>query len=99
MGEFAELLTADIRLVILRALAEDLGYSHNESILHAVAKKFGHNVTRDVIRTQLAWLQEQSLVTLETVGDIYVATITQRGVDVAGGAGSCPGVKRPSPRG
>jgi hypothetical protein len=96
--EFAELLTSDIRLVILRALAQDLGYSHNDSILHAIVKKFGHNVSRDVIRTQLVWLKEQCLVELEQVGDTYVATVTQRGVDVAEGSATVPGVKRPGPR-
>lgn len=99
MSAFADLLTIDIRLVILRALAEDLNYSHNDSILHAVVRKFGHNVARDVIRTQLYWLQEQGLVTIEMVGDTSVATITQRGVDVATGAATVPGVKRPGPRG
>lgn len=95
---FTELLTSDIRLVILRALAQDLGYSHNDSILHAIVKKFGHNVSRDVIRTQLTWLQEQCLVELEQVVDTYVATITQRGLDVASGDATVPGVKRPGPR-
>lgn len=95
---FADLLTSDIRLVILRALAQDLGYSHNDSILHAIVKEFGHNVSRDVIRTQLTWLQEQSLVELKLVVDTYVATITQRGLDVACGDATVPGVKRPGPR-
>lgn len=73
---FADLLTADIRLVILRSLAEDLGYSHNESILHSILERFGHTCSRDQVRTQLAWLQEQGLVTLDIVADIYVATVT-----------------------
>lgn len=99
MSHFADLLTTDIRLVILKALAQDLGYSHNDSILHAIVKKFGHNVSRDVIRTQLSWLKEQRLVEIEMVSDIYVATITQRGLDVADGSATVPGVKRPGPRG
>lgn len=96
---FSDLLITDIRLVILKALAQDLGYSHNDSILHAIVKKFGHNVSRDVIRTQLSWLKEQRLVEIEMVSDIYVATITQRGLDVADGSATVPGVKRPGPRG
>ncbi|WP_298438022.1 ArsR family transcriptional regulator [Geobacter sp.] len=96
---FRELVIADIRLVILRALEQDLGYSHNESILHSVLEKFGHKCSRDQVRTELAWLQEQGLVTLETVADIFVATITQRGADVATGRTVVPGVKRPNPRG
>lgn len=95
---FSDLLITDIRLVILKALAQDLGYSHNDSILHAIVKKFGHNVSRDVIRTQLSWLKEMRLVEIEMVSDIYVATITQRGLDVADGSATVPGVKRPGPR-
>lgn len=95
---FADLVTSDIRLVILRALEQDLGYSHNESIIHAILEKFGHKCSRDHVRTQLSWLQEQGLVTLDDVSGIYVATITQRGADVATGAATVPGVKRPSPR-
>jgi Fe2+ or Zn2+ uptake regulation protein len=95
---FSEILNSDIRLVILRSLEQDLGYSHNESILHAILEKFGHKVSRDQVRTQLAWLREQGLVDLEDVAGIYVATVTQRGADVATGRASVPGVKRPNPR-
>jgi len=94
---FNELLTQDQRLVILRALAQDLGYSHNESIIHSIMERFGHKVSRDKVRTHLSWLSEQGLVTLEEVVGYYVATITTRGVDVANGAAIVPGVKRPGP--
>ncbi|MBT0666347.1 ArsR family transcriptional regulator [Geobacter pelophilus] len=96
---FSDLVTQDIRLVILRTLAETNGYSCNESIIHAILAKFGHKVSRDQVKNQLAWLEEQGLVTLETVVDIYVATITGRGVDIADGSATVPGVKRPHPRG
>ena len=95
---FAQLLNEDERLVLLRALEQDLGYSHNESILHSILERFGHKCSRDKVKTHLVWLQEQGLVTLETVGDIYVATITQRGADVATGRAMVPGVKRPAPK-
>lgn len=94
---FADLVASDRRLVILRALESDLGYSHNESIIHSILGEFGHRCSRDLVRTDLAWLKEQGLVTLEDVSGIYVTTITQRGVDVATGATMVPGVKRPGP--
>lgn len=99
MSFIADILIPDIRLVILKALEQDLGYSHNESIIHAILDKFGHKCSRDMVRTQLAWLAEQSLIVLEDVAGIYVATITQRGADAATGAATVPGVKRPGPRG
>jgi hypothetical protein len=98
-GKFAELITSDIRLVILRALAEDLGYSHNESIIQSVVEAFGHKTSRDCIRTELHWLEEQHLLGLSDVAGCLVATITKRGADVAAGNATVPGVKRPGPRG
>lgn len=94
---FDELLTQDQRLVILKALRTDLGYSHNESIIHSILERFGHKVSRDKVKNHLVWLREQDLVTLEEVCGYFVATITQRGVDVADGAATVPGVKRPGP--
>lgn len=99
MSEFKDLVTADIRLVLLRTLNETAGYSCNESILHSILGKFGHNISRDRVRTELVWLGEQALLSLEDVAGIYVATISQRGSDVASGSASVPGVKRPNPRG
>ena len=98
-SEFAELVTSDIRLIILRALAEDLGYSHNESIIHSVVEAFGHKTSRDCIRTELHWLKEQHLLELSDVAGCLIATILKRGADVAAGRAEVPGVKRPGPRG
>lgn len=95
---FAEVVTADIRLVMLRALAEDTGYSHNESVLQSVLEVFGHCISRDRIRTELSWLAEQGLVTLRDAAGYLVATLTGRGGDVAAGRVTVPGVKRPRPR-
>jgi hypothetical protein len=89
-------VTADIRLIILRELKDTQGYRSNESVLQQVVEKYGHSCSRDCIRTQLSWLEEQALVTLADPG-VLVATITQRGVDVARGSAPVPGVKRPSP--
>lgn len=95
---FSHILKEDQRLVILRALEQDLGYSHNESIIHNVLAEFGHTCSRDCVRTHLAWLQEQGLLTIKDVAGYMVATITERGADVACGRAVVPGIKRPSPR-
>ena len=94
---FDELLSKDRRLVILRAL-NDQAFSLNDSVLQVVLEEFGHRVSRDAVRTELAWLEEQKLVTLEHVGNgkVVVATLTERGGDVATGRAKVPGVRRPS---
>jgi DNA-binding GntR family transcriptional regulator len=94
----ATLICANIRIILLRAMEEAPGYKLNESILHTVVGKFGHNVSRDVIKTELSWLKEQGLITMEEVVGYYVATLTQRGADIATGRSNNPGVERPSPR-
>lgn len=88
---------ADLRLVILRLLAEDPDYRINSSILQHSLDLFGHNVSRDKLHTELAWLAEQDLVKCESITSILVASLTQRGLDVAQGRAAVPGVKRPGP--
>ena len=58
----------------------------------------GHGVSRAVIETDFAWLAEQGLVEVEQLGPLAVATMTGRGIDVAEGRATVPGVKRPRPR-
>jgi len=96
---YKDLIIEDIRLVILRCLEEDAGYALNESVLASIMPVFGHHISRDSIRTELQWLAEQGLVTVEDVMSVSVASITKRGVDVARGTAIVPGVKRPGPRG
>lgn len=84
------------RLVVLRLLSEDAGYDLNESILHDGINMVGLDISRDSLRTQLAWLEEQGLITLFMVGSIRIAKLTERGLDVANGRAKVPGIKRPS---
>ncbi|MCM0081792.1 ArsR family transcriptional regulator [Geomonas sp. Red32] len=98
MSNWANVISSNLRLILVRALEQSPGYELNESILHTVVTRFGHNVSRDVIKTELTWLKEQGLLTLEEVMGYYVATLTQRGIDVANGRSTVPGVDRPSPR-
>lgn len=97
MKSFAEHMTEDRRLAILRFLAAAPGYSGNEGLLRQALLTIGHNVARDVLRTDIAWLAEQGLATTEELGDVWVATITPRGEDAAAGRAQVPGVKRPGP--
>ena len=98
MNDFNKAFTEDRRLVILRLLADAPGFSANGSIIHTAIGPFGHRVSRDQVRTDLAWLEEQSLIKVEVVGDdLHVAALTPRGLDIAQGGATMPGVKRPSP--
>lgn len=98
---FTDRLREDRRLVLLRLLSEQPGYRANSSNLHAGLYALGIAATRDDVTTDLHWLQEQSLVRLESlpeVPDLSIATITTRGDDVVKGVAIVPGVRRPGPR-
>lgn len=96
--QFAQLWLEDMRLVMLRTLAQTSGYSCNDSILQDVLATFAHKCSRDQVRSALSWLSEQGYLTYEVLETgTYIATITQRGVDVAAGNITVPGVKRPGP--
>lgn len=92
-----DILTEDRRLVILRSLM-DCNNEANESILNDCLDAYGHNVSRDVVRTQINWLQEQGLVMVEDLHGFFIVTITGRGQDVAEGRTRVPGVKKPRAR-
>lgn len=97
-GPFAQRLAENRRICILRTLAEAPSYTANDSLLHTMVEEFGLACSRDQVRTDLAWLRDQGLVSIEEVAGVYVVEITQAGVDVAAGRTTVPGVKRPSPR-
>ena len=98
MESFEKMLTEDIRLVILRLLQEDPSYSHNDSVLCSGLGLIGHDVSHDRIRTEISWLKEQNLVTVQDVGSVWVVKLTERGSDAALGRTTVPGVKRPRPK-
>jgi len=99
MGKsFQETLKEHLRITVLRLLDEQADYSLNESLINDLSTGFGFNPSRDRLRTELAWLEEQGLVENDDMGGLIVATLTQRGADVATGRVTVPGVKRPNPR-
>lgn len=95
MTNFASFLAEDRRLVILRVLADMPAYRTNSFLLTTLLGKFGHEPSADQVKGDLAWLQEQQLVTVEVVESVHIATLTTRGADVAAGRAVVPGVKRP----
>ena len=95
MSQFANYIREDQRLVILRVLASMPSYTANSSVLHGALGQVGHNPSRDQVKTEIHWLAEQGLVTVEEVFDLLVARITERGADVAAARTVVPGVKKP----
>ena len=99
MSSFRKFETEHLRLAVLQILAEDSDYAHNEMVLSSALNQLGHGVSSDQLRTELAWLAEQGLISVEDVSGIQVARLLSRGQDVARGLAQAPGVARPRPGG
>lgn len=97
--DYGDHFAAHLRLTILRVLSEAPAYKLNDSLLTSACDAVGVPATRDKVRVQLAWLDEMGLVTLDDrIKGLTIATATERGLDVAAGRATAPGVQRPTPR-
>lgn len=94
---YAQIVTEDRRLCILRLLRDAPGASVNHYVLQTALDALGHKVSRDAVRADAAWLAEQGLADMEAVNEIAVLTLTGRGDDVAAGRAFVPGIKKPVP--
>ena len=97
MNAFANHLTEDRRLVVLRALYAASQYRMNGFLLQRFCERVGHGVSTVALEADLAWLQEAGLLMVERLEGVTVATLTVRGVDVATGRATVPGVQTPQP--
>jgi hypothetical protein len=98
--ELAATHDAHIRLTVLRLLDGQASYQANDSVLSQAVNAMGLPCTRAQMRGHLSWMQEQRLVTtIEPAAGLVVATLSERGGDVANGRSVIAGVQRPSPKG
>jgi len=88
-----------VRIAILRVLDAAPGCRANSSILHSAVDELGLTASRDQVKGEIAWLAEQGLLTVVDHGGLLVASLTERGADVAAGRAVVPGIQRPTPRG
>lgn len=94
---YSDHFLSHMRITLLRLLAGQPDYKLNSSLLADGCDAMGLGVTRDGVRTQLAWLAEQGLATTTDLDRLVIARLTERGLDVAQGRTRVPGVKPPSP--
>lgn len=95
---YAEDVSRHRRLAVLRHLAEVPEYVSNASILQDVLTRLGLPISYDALITELMWLREQGFVQFDPDTAFVVVTATRRGVDLARGLASHPGVQRPRPK-
>lgn len=93
------LIIADQRLALLQALVA-CNNDANQNILQTCLAQYGHNISMDLVRNHMLWLEEQGLVRISRLDTdrLFVATISQRGLDVVNGVSVVDGVKKPNPK-
>lgn len=94
--DFSRHMEEDARLIILKELVAQENYTLSDTILQKVVEAFGHNRSRDWVRTQLRKMAELNAVTLQEVGSIVLATITEAGQDHVLRRCRIEGIARPS---
>lgn len=94
---YQETVREHARIAILRFLEDAPKYTSNASMLSTQLPLLGIAFTRDQVTTELHWLKEQGMVTLEDNSGFIVATATTRGVEIALGIARHPNIQRPRP--
>ena len=85
-------------LIVLKELAKQTDGTLNETILTAVLDSFGHNRSRDWLRTQLRTLGELGAIKVHEMGTVLIAEITRGGHDHLERRLFIEGVAHPSPK-
>lgn len=93
--DVAAQLLAQQRLAVLQLLADQPSGSANDASLCEALNAMSHVVSRDRMRELLFWLQAQGalhLLDLRMSSGLIVATLTERGHDIARGRSRIAGV-------
>lgn len=93
---FDRFLDEDRRLIILRTLKEQLDATLNEVLLQRALSTFGHNVSRDVVKSQLRWLSDVGAVKVMETSGYLIASLTERGADHVARRSRIDGIAPPS---
>lgn len=94
---YAEESVRHRRYAILRILSRQTQREANSAVLRTALDALAHPLSHDALAGELAWLEEQGLVTLEALSDLQIARLTRRGQDLVEDRASHPGVWRPEP--
>jgi hypothetical protein len=94
--DYEKVTREDARLIILRALAEQINDSLASSTLEAVLDAFVIRKDRDWVHDQMEHLREHGAITVIDAGTVKIGTITQRGRRHLQREVIIDGVKRPS---
>jgi hypothetical protein len=84
------------RLIILKALVDQVNESMNSDLLVHQLATFGIDKDRDWVHDQLTWLAEMGAIRVLGAGTIKVAILTEKGARHLRRAIVIKGIQRPS---
>lgn len=94
--DWARMRRERARLIILKALAEQMDGTLESSMLEEIMPVFGVRETRLWIHEQMEYLAERDAVTLTSAGTVKIATLNKRGRRHLNREIAIEGVRRPS---
>jgi len=94
--DYVRLRRESARLVILKALSEQMNGSLDSSILEQILPVFAIKESRVWVHEQLEYLAEREAVVITRAGTVMIATLTKRGRRHLERDIAIEGVKRPS---
>ena len=84
--------------MILRILSRQARREANSAVLRTALDALAHPLSHDALAGELTWLEEQGLITLETLAELRDrAPDCRRGQDLVEDRATHPGVWRPAP--
>lgn len=94
---YSDHFDAEVRLIILKALDGEQGKALNDSLIMVVLQQFAVRRSRDYLRIQLAWMEENGgAIRLTKAGTSVIAHLTERGAEHLARNSLIVGIKPPS---
>lgn len=94
--DFARIMREEGRLIILKALGEQMNESLSSSMLEPVLARFAINMERPWIHQQIDYLETMGAVSVVNASTVKIATLTDLGRRHLDRQYTIEGVKRPS---
>ena len=96
MNDYTESIRQHARLIILKALADQVDERLHSGFIAEELLRFGIDRPREWIHGELSWLQEMGAVQLLQAGSVMVAMLSEKGARHLRRGLIIEGIKRPS---
>lgn len=91
-----DLIREQARLIILKALAQQVDERLNSDLILPELERFGIRKPREWLHGEMDWLHEMGAVSVQQVGSLRVATLSDKGARHLDRSVNIEGVQRPS---